>query len=609
MPKLKTTEKNIITIILAGIVFCFMFFIMLKCSIGDSGTVDEIAHIPAGYSYVKYLDFRLNPEHPPLAKALASIPLSFMHLNGIKNDWSWEKINQWEAGWQFIYQNGNNPDQILFWSRLPLILLAMGLGLLLFLWANKWYGKKIALITLLLYALYPDVLGHGHLVTTDVAAAFGFAITIFAFDRLLKKKTWSTLIWASVAFGVAQLLKFSSFLLFAVLFILILYRAYLDRSEKDNYWLKFKEYFKSYILVCVLSIILVWIVYIPFGWNTPPSIEHTVIEMNLMPNEARTLPLRNFLHHFENNPITRGLGQYILGVFLVVGRVAGGNATFIIGHLSDKGISWYFPVAYLIKTPLPIMVFFLWAIISLIIFRPKSKEDTWENFLLLTPIVIYWAFTLKGSLDIGIRHLLPTVPFVILFIAKNLYRYLGKFAILSWQTIWIALLLVWYISGVVWYYPQYIAYFNFLVPRDDRYKYLTDSSLDWGQDLLRLRDYVNENNIDSIKIDYFGGSVPEYYIPQTVEWHSAYGPTSGWLAVSATYFQSSRLYGPKEGIWSYQWLDEFQPEAIIGGSILVYDISQENLAQHPPKSPYPITQLKEPGSLNTDHANSKLNQE
>ena len=600
MSKLKAVERRIVTYLIAGLIFGVMLFIMLNCAIGDSGTVDEIAHIPSGYSYVKYHDYRLNPEHPPLAKALAGIPLSVMNINGFKQDWSWSQINQWEAGWHFIYEMGNNADQILFWSRLPMILLAMGLGLIILIWASKWYGRKMGLLALLIYAFYPDILGHGHLVTTDVAAAFGFVITIMAFDKLMENRTWANIAWASLAFGIAQLLKFSSFLLFAILLILVLYRAYLDRDKENSYWKKFKEYFKTYILVCIFSLVVVWLVYIPFVWNTPPNIEHQVIEINLLPNEQRTEILRNFLHHFEYNPLTRAVGHYILGIFMVIGRVSGGNSTFIMGHLSEKSISWFFPVAYLIKTPVPIILMFLWAIVSLLIFRTKSKRDAWENALILTPIIIYWAFTLKGSLNIGIRHLLPTVPFVILFIIKNLYRYLGKVTILSWQTIWIAVLLIWYVLGVIWYYPQYIAYFNFFVDRDNRYQYLVDSSLDWGQDLLRLRDYISENNIDSIKIDYFGGSVPKYYIPQYEEWHSAYGPTTGWIAVSATYFQSSKLYGPKEGAWSYQWLEDYEPEAVIGGSILVYHITQENLAQHPPKSPYPIINLAEPGSINID---------
>jgi hypothetical protein len=272
-----------------------------------------------------------------------------------------------------------------------------------------------------------------------------------------------------------------------------------------------------------------------------------------------------------------------------------------MGHISDKSISWFFPVAWLLKTPLPVIILFLWSIVTAIVFRTKNKKDLWEDWLILTPIVVYWAFTLKGQLDIGIRHLMPTVPFVLLFIGKQMHRYLSK-PFWTTQAIVIFGLCIWLIIDVFSYYPQYIAYFNNLVPRDQRYKYLVDSSLDWGQDLLRLKDYVDENHIDSIKIDYFGGSIPEYYIPQTEDWHSSYGPTTGWLAVSATYYQSSKLYGPKEGKWDYSWLDKYKPTAEIGGSILVFHISPEDLNQNPPVSPYPITEYDAPGSLKIDRS-------
>jgi hypothetical protein len=109
-----------------------------------------------------------------------------------------------------------------------------------------------------------------------------------------------------------------------------------------------------------------------------------------------------------------------------------------------------------------------------------------------------------------------------------------------------------------------------------------------------LKKYVDDNNIKSIKVDYFGGSQTSYYLPQATEWHSAYGPTTGWIAVSATFYQSSKLYGKKEGKWSYSWLDNIKPKAIIGGSILVFDISTQNLKDNPPVSPYPIKQIDIP---------------
>ncbi|OQB05511.1 MAG: hypothetical protein BWY19_00973 [bacterium ADurb.Bin212] len=587
--------RSRLSIVLASLILLIMFTTSLFASMGDSGTVDEIAHIPSGYSYLKYRDFRLNPEHPPLAKALSGIFLQFLPINDIRNNWSWEGMNQWEAGWNMLYRSGNSPEQILFWSRLPMVMLALALGVLIFIWCKKHWGRKVALFVLLLYAFYPDILGHSHLVTTDIAAAFGFVLTLYAFDLLIQKRTLKYLFIAGACFGIAQLLKFSSFLLFGILLILIIYRAKIEQKDKQSYWQSFWPLFKSYIWLCLISLAVVWLVYIPFVWNMNPQITHEVIEKNLNGSPGADF-WKAALHHLENNVLTRAIGHYILGVVMVFARVAGGNATYILGEVSDKSIAWFFPVAWLIKTPITVILLFLWSLVNLAAFRSKHKEDSWSNWLLLTPIVVYWAFTLKGSLNIGIRHLIPTIPFVLLFIGKSMKRYLYGQK-LTKQAVAIVLVVAFMVVEVVSYFPEYIAYFNVMVPREKRYKYMVDSSLDWGQDLLRLKKYVEENNIKSIKVDYFGGSVPPYYISESSEWHSSYGPTTGWLAVSATYFQSSKLYGPMEKKWSYHWLEDHKPEAIIGGSILVYNISNEDLASRPPVSPYPIEVIEEPGSI------------
>lgn len=595
---LSEKSKKWITWGLATGILVFMFLLSILSSRGafgvpgDSGTVDEVAHVPSGYSYVKYLDYRLNPEHPPLAKVLAGVPLAIdQNIKGLKDNWSWEGINQWDSGWFMLYEEGNNPAEVLGLARLPMILLMLVLGLFLFKWASELFGRKVGLTVLLLYSLYPDVIAHGRLVTTDIAAALGFVITIYYFDRALVKRTTKAIVIAGLAFGVAQLLKFSSFLLFGVLLFLIIARVIIERKE-ENWWTNFKKYFLMYVYICAISLLLVWLVYIPFVWNTPADIEHKVIEMNLT-SDPKTLGFRNFLHLLEGNPITRGLGHYLLGVMLVIARVSGGNATFAMGVLSDKSIPWYFPFAWLVKTPLTIIILYIGSLVAIVKAKAfKNKQYAWTLLLFLMPWLTYWAFTLKGSLDIGIRHLMPTIPFVLLIIGFVLHKlYQSKNIKMIYGVVG---LIVFMAGSILSYYPSYLGYFNEMVPRDQRYKVLTDSSLDWGQDLLRLKKYVDDNQITSIYVDYFGGSVPSFYIPQAKQWRSSYGPTSGYIAVSATYYQSSKLYGPKEGKWSYEWLDGYKPVAQIGGSILIFNVSPDEFRKNPPKASYEITDIDYP---------------
>ena len=576
----------------AVLLLIVMFFISFSVMKGDSGIVDEIAHIPAGYTYDEYHDYRMNPEHPPLAKALSGIPLMFLNLNSPTADSSWNSISQWDSGWAFLYTLGNDADTILFWARIPMILLSLMLGLLLYKWAAEKLGHKVALAITAIYAFTPEILGHGHYVTTDVAAALGFALAIYTFDKYLSNRTKKNLIIAGIGFGIAQLLKFSCFLLLPIFVLYIIVKALYERKEQaKKFWAIFWDYFKSYIWIVVIALIVVWLVYIPLVWKTPVQVEKQVI-LNNLSSDSRTLILRNFLDALFGNVVTRAIGHYLLGVMLVFGRVAGGNSTFIIGHFSDKSISWFFPVAYLIKTPLTVLFLLFSGIVYTFVKKGKSKSEVWFLWLMFVPVAVYWAVTMKGSLNIGTRHLLPTLPFVYLFIGWAIKDFItGKKIIYK---VVIAVLILFMICSTALSYPNYLAYFNETVAGTPGYKLMVDSSLDWGQDLKRLKIYADENHIDykDMKIDYFGGGKISYYLPGSTAWRSGYGPTTGYIAISATFYQMSKLQSKAENKWSYDWLEDYTP-TVVGSSILVFHISPEDLVKNPPVSPYPIYKFDE----------------
>ncbi len=104
----KTTNLIALALIAIMLVSAFLSYQ------NDSTTMDELAHIPAGYSYLSQQDFRINPEHPPLIKDLSAIPLMFLNLNFPSDSTSWtEDINgQWVLGWELLYNSNNNPEQM-----------------------------------------------------------------------------------------------------------------------------------------------------------------------------------------------------------------------------------------------------------------------------------------------------------------------------------------------------------------------------------------------------------------------------------------------------------------------------------------------------------------
>jgi hypothetical protein len=200
------------------------FSLMLYASRTDSAIDDELAHIPAGYGYVHNLDYRLNPEHPPLVKALAMLPVLLLNPNFPTNVAAWQTaINgQWDMGSAFLYHAGNDANAIIQTARIMPILLTILLILLLYFFARKLMGPWWALIPTALIALDPTVLAHGHYVTTDIGAAFGVLFSLYYFIKYFETPRTRYLWYAGLAFGVAQIAKFSTPLLIPLYIFLIL---------------------------------------------------------------------------------------------------------------------------------------------------------------------------------------------------------------------------------------------------------------------------------------------------------------------------------------------------------------------------------------------------
>src|SRR4030042_5635921 len=201
-------------------------------------------------------------------------------------------------------------------------------------------------------------------------------------------------------------------------------------------------------------------------------------------------------------------------------------------------------------------------------------------------LFIYWTVSFKSNLNRGSRHILPTFPFVYVLVSgqiKRIYEYIkekqNKKLIIGYWSLFIFFLL-WYAFSSLNIFPYYLTHFNELVGgAKNGYIYVTDSNLDWGQDLKRLAKWVDEQNIKKIKVDYFGGATVEYYLKDKYEhWWADRDPNEtkdSWLAVSATFLQQNRAI-PTKGFDKktdyYLWLNNYEPVTIIGNSIFVYYI-------------------------------------
>jgi len=580
------------------LVFTFLiinFLFSFATMRGDSGVVDEVAHIPAGYTYLKFHDYRLNPEHPPLLKMIAGLPLISLNLKFDKNlpDWKDLPNGQWETGWSFIYRIGNNPDQILFWSRLPLLLLFLLFGVCLFFVTKHYCGKTIALFSLFLFSFSPTLTGHNHYVTTDIGVAFFIFLAIFFFLNYLKKPNLKNAIFSGIFLGLAQLSKFSAILLFPLFLFLLTLKIFSPKSKFHSTWDNFKKSFSLYTPGFILSLLVCFILidatYALAMFKMPSEKLKELIDWT----QPGIIP-KSFILFLAEIPLLKYFSEYLLGFSMVFSRVQGGNTTFLLGEVTNQSFFWYFPVAFVTKETLGFLVLLLLALVlgfwknafylaGLIkkgfkkIFQILVKnfwnyfEKNLFLFSILTFILLYLLVTFRGNLNIGIRHLIPIIPMIYILVALEIIIWSKN----KWPRIaFICALSLWIVGSYMLAYPSYLAYFNEAGGGiNNGYKILTDSNLDWGQDLKRLTKWVDENKIATLKVDYFGGGEPEYYLKEKYQrWTSRFGPTKGWIAVSATYLQNSRWYHLTLGEPDYDWLRSRKPDAIIGGSILVYNV-------------------------------------
>jgi hypothetical protein len=560
-----------ITFLIVFLIASFFAFYLAKT---DSLTVDEKAHIPAGYSYVAKGDFRLNPEHPPLLKSLSGFSLLITKKiwggNGFFEKESWVKADQWQAGTDFIFNSGSNADRLIFIARIPTILFYLGLGILLFFVAKSFSNRWVGLLSMTLFYFCPTMIAHGHLVTTDVPIAFFFLLTVFSFYKYLtvkpeKQKRW--LYFSVVSLALAFLTKFSAIVLVVVMFLMLLYFSYLKKkNENIGFWVELKSQLSRIFKYLPLFVLMIYVVYFLVSFKYGNSTYDSVVKTSFAtPSEES---LRGFLYLFSNSIFLRPIGQFIIGFLMVFFHVGGGHTAFLLGDISKTGWWYFFPVAFFFKTTLPVLIAFL--ISTVVLFFKKSKNYFPFFITSLGLIIIYFLISMSGSLNLGIRHLIPIYPFIFLIISFGIYEFWKLKN--SWLNLFLILLVLWHVFESVLSFPNYLSYFNELRFNKDKKDILVDSSLDWGQDLKRLKTYVDKKEIKNLKIDYFGGADVNYYFKNIKEYRAYMGKTKGWLAVSVTSIQMSKDTSGKLPQQSYEWLNNYIPEKKVGDSIYLYNI-------------------------------------
>ncbi|MBN2003429.1 MAG: phospholipid carrier-dependent glycosyltransferase [Anaerolineae bacterium] len=425
-------------------------------------TFDEGPHLAIGYATLRTGDFRLQPVHihPPLANVLAAAPLLLQDdLPDPRDVDGWE-IASLSAITDAIVWQYPHPARLAVAGRTPMLLFGVLLCAIVFRWARDFAGQKngrgckAGLLALMLCVFDPNLIAHSTLITTDIAAVFFVVATLYTLRRAVNCGSASQRIRESasqkigesangelrtsrfipaflflltgILLGLAQLAKVSTLLLVPVVGLIVLLDAF-HSARIAHYELRVTNHesriTNRYLLFAIRYSLFVFlpaalVLWAGYGFQITP-----------VPGWPFPLPAGTHLLIFQSL-----YAHYNLG-----------HPTFALGQVSAHGWLWYFPLAFVLKTPLPTMILGVWAVVSscklqvasrkLKVKSRKSKVENPESphvsgftfrasrfiskiqnpkskilFLWLFPC-LYLASSLFSSVNIGYRHLLPVLPF------------------------------------------------------------------------------------------------------------------------------------------------------------------------------------------------------
>jgi hypothetical protein len=504
---------------------------------GSSATSDEVTHLPAGYTYLVTGDHRLNPQHPPLVKMLAALPLLALQPELDLEDpgWTSDPVEEWGFGHRFLY--GNDADQLLLWGRVPVLVLGLLLGLYVFFWSRSLWGTRGAALALLLYATCPVVLAHSGLVTMDVGLALFWTATLFHLRTYLRGGAYRHLGVAGIALGCTLAAKFSGVFILPVIAVLLLawvLRPFDDSGRRGTDVTPGRRFGKTVAVGLAMGATAALVIWACYGF-------------------------------------TRDVSVYLDGLLRVNADHADDYFFYALGRFEQGGFWWYFLVAFLAKTRLMVLVL-LGAAGGLALFGRKRAGDGMEELWLVLPPLLFAGVTSALAANIGVRYLLPCYPLLFVFI--------GRAAPALWpQGLLRALLLLFVARAMLSTavsHPHHLSYFSDMVGGSTRGPaILDDSNIDWGQDLRRLKTELDRRGIERVHLRYAWtvSADPAWYGIDyehlTDEQWSAAEPAPGFYAIGTQELIRGKLYEQQHGV-ATDWLARHEPAGRVGYSFYLF---------------------------------------
>ncbi len=544
-----------------------------------SMTSDEIAHLIAGHAYNTLDDYRLQPENGNLPQRWAALPLKLAAAPLPPTSLPlWQIADVWRYGHVFFYEQALHTDIFVFAGRAMIALFSAATGLLVFSYSRTHFGWRGAFLSLALFIFCPAFLAHGALATSDVVMTFFFLAAVTAWWRHLERPGAGGATLSATVLGLSCVAKFSAVIL-GPMFALIAVVWFAGRVRPDGWRAPLLRLARSTAVHVVAVWAIIWVFYgLRFDAFAPAladgaSFNHGWGWMVQPMGWPRTMFIQ--LREWRALP-----DAFLYGSAFVL-RFSQERSAFLNGDHSVTGWVTFFPYTFLVKTTLPFLVLLL---VGLFTggrqIRAEGVLAAWRRLRPFTPLLVlfavYWATSLASHLNIGHRHILPTYP--VLFIAAGAFGAWFDFR-RPLAALLVSVLALWHVGESWLIRPHYLAYFNaFAGGPSNGWRHLVDSSLDWGQDLPRLAQWLDTHaRGEKTFLAYFGTGHPAHegihatMLPTLPEvgaerpWHPL---SAGIYCLSATMLQ--QVYSPLHGAWTLDRESEYQKLRLLEPLLLAY---------------------------------------
>jgi 4-amino-4-deoxy-L-arabinose transferase-like glycosyltransferase len=481
-------------------VVAVLFVIVLQLGFAanrNSITWDEDDHIWAGYNSWKHLDYGINPEHPPLVKLVATLPLFNMPLRLPQIQDRNFKIEAFLDGKDFLFKNDANA--MLLRVRLAAMVFTVITVLLVFFAAREMFGDVAALIAIGLLAFDPTVLAHGAVLGTDMGLTCMMFASVYAFYRYVKAPSIARLLIVGLAAGLALTTKHTGILVCPILCLLALIE--LIRQGRPSLAKNAGRFTLALVAIAAVAIIVLWAAY-GFRYSARPAgtqMNPPLAEFLQGLSRPRDVKLLSTVARFHLLP-----ESYIYGL-ADVRIMSDFYSSFLLGRTYPHGVWFYFPVTVTIKSSLSFLILLGITIAAI----ATGKFRRWREILFLTiPPIFYFLIAMGSGMNIGVRHILPVYIFSAVLIGGVMSSLIER------QRAWayaVMALLVFQAISVARTYPAYLAYANELWGGPANvHNLISDSNADWGQQLKDVKRYLDQRGVKDCWFLYFAEGVVDY---------------------------------------------------------------------------------------------------